>query len=300
MAAPSVDMPAQRPLLGIGLLLIGLAIVPAMDAMAKYLSAFYPVFQITWGRYFFHFLVMAPWILCVYGPKGFRPKRLSLQLLRAGFMLTASLSFFGALSAMPMADAIAILFVSPLLVTGMAPFLLGERVGPRRLFAVLAGFVGALIIVRPTGDGVGWPALLALLSAGLYSGYAICTRKLAGAAPPLITLLFTASVGAVVLTVIMPFVWVQPALEHWPLFVGLGLISAFGHFFLIKAFELAEAPLLAPFHYSELLTATVIGYLVFGDFPDAWTWVGAAIVAAAGLYVTWREYRLAPRPSAAA
>ena len=299
MAAPPVTIPAQRPLLGIGLLLIGLAIVPVMDAIAKYLSAFYPVFQITWGRYFFHFLVMAPWILSVYGPKGFRPKRLWLQLLRAGFMLTASLSFFGALSALPMADAIAILFVSPLLVTGMAPFLLRERVGPRRLIAVLAGFIGALIIIRPAGDAVGWPALLALLSAALYSGYAICTRKLAGAAPPLVTLLFTASVGAIVLTIIMPFVWVPPSAQHWPLFIALGLISALGHFFLIKAFEVAEAPLLAPFHYSELLTATLIGYFVFGDFPDAWTWVGAAIVAAAGLYVTWREYRLA-RPAAAA
>lgn len=298
MTAPGPARRADRPVLGAGLLFVAMLMLPAMDGMAKYLTQFYPVGQVTWGRYAFHFAALAPFMLWRFGPKGFWPARPLPQIARALFLLAATFTFFGALSAMPLADAIAILFVAPLVVTAMSPLLLGERVGPRRWTAVLLGFFGALIIIRPTGEGVGWPALLVVASALSYSGYALLTRRLAGSVSPLVTLMFTGTVGAVLLSLWMPFIWVQPTWAHWPLFVGVGAISALAHGLIVFAYERAELPVLAPIHYFEILGASLVGYLAFGDFPDRWTWTGAALVVAAGLYVTWREHRLA-RTSAA-
>lgn len=293
MIAPGPVRRSDRPVLGAGLLLVAMTLLPAMDGMAKYLTQFYPVGQVTWGRYAFHFAALAPFMLWRFGPAGFWPARPGPQIARALFLMAATFTFFAAISAMPMADAIAILFVAPLVVTALSPLLLGERVGPRRWAAVLLGFVGALIIIRPTGDGVGWPALLVVASAFSYSGYALLTRRLAGSVSPLITLMFTGTVGAALLSLWMPFIWVQPALDHWPVFVGVGAVSALGHGLIILAYENAELPVLAPIHYFEILGASLVGYLVFGDFPDRWTWAGAALVVAAGLYVTWREHQLA-------
>lgn len=292
MADPTTR-PAGNALKGIALLVLGLSIVPAMDGMAKYLTAWHSPAQLAWARYVFHFLALAPVVLWVYGWRGFRPARLGLQVSRATLLLIATLAFFTALSGMPLADAIAVVFVAPLVVTALAPIVLKERVGPRRWAAVLAGFLGALIIIRPGGDSFNAYALFALGAAVCYGLYLTQTRLLAGASPPIVTLMFTSVVGTAALTLWVPFDWVAPKPEHWPMLVSLGIISAFAHFCIIKAYEMAEAPVLAPIQYFELVVATLVGVIVFNEFPDGWTWVGAAIVAAAGLYVAWREHLLA-------
>jgi drug/metabolite transporter (DMT)-like permease len=173
--------------------------------------------------------------------------------------------------------------------------LLKEKVGLRRLGAVIVGFIGALIILRP-GIGVfRWPALFSLGSGICYGFYAIATRKLAGTAPPLVTAGFTALVGAVVMSLSAPLYWVTPSLFQLAIMVLIGLIAAVGHYLVILSYERAQASLLAPFAYYEIVMAVVVGYVMFGDLPDPWTWVGIAVLAASGIYISLRERQLGLR-----
>lgn len=295
---PLIPAP-NATLTGILLLVAGFQIVPIMDAIAKWLSADYPVLQISWARFFFHLLLMAPLVFWRYGLGVFRLPHQGLQLLRGGFLLGATIAFFTALSELPMADTLALVFISPMVVTLLSPWLLKERFGWRRLLAVVAGFVGVLVIVRPGFAEIGW-GTVAGLSCGLsFSLYVIATRKLAGTAPPLVTLGYTAILGCVVLSAVMLFggesVWVTPDAEGLGLMAAIGVCAAAGHFLVIKAYEYAEASLLAPFGYSEMVATATLGYIVFGDFPDGWTWLGIAIIVGSGVYIALRERALGRR-----
>lgn len=290
MAAP----PANSTLTGIVLLVIGCQIVPVMDAFAKVLAYGYPVLQVVWARFFFHFLFIMPVVLWRHGLGAmFRLPRLWLQLLRGGFLVGATFCFFTALKHLPLADTLAISFVSPMLVTLLSPFVLGERVGWRRIAAVLVGFSGALVIVRPGFAEVGIGVFAALGSAACYACYVLATRKLAGTAPPLVTLAYTSVVGCAVLSAIMvtggDAVWNTPDAEGLLLMAGIGLVAVVGHFLVIRAYDLAEASLLAPFNYSEMVSAALLGLFIFSEFPDPWTWLGIAIIVASGVYIALRE-----------
>jgi drug/metabolite transporter (DMT)-like permease len=289
MAAP----PANSTLTGIVLLVIGCQIVPVMDAFAKLLAGDYPVLQVVWARFFFHFLFIMPVVLWRYGFGMLRQPRLWLQLLRGGFLVGATFCFFTALKHLPLADTLAISFVSPMLVTLLSPFVLGERVGWRRISAVLVGFAGALVIVRPGFVEVGIGVFSALGSAACYACYVLATRKLAGTAPPLVTLAYTSVVGCAVLSTIMvtggETVWNTPDFEGLMLMAGIGLVAVIGHFLVIRAYDLAEASLLAPFNYSEMVSAAALGLFIFNEFPDPWTWLGIAIIVASGVYIALRE-----------
>ena len=266
-----------------------MTIVPWMDGIAKHLSDSLPVLQIVWARYFFHLLVMLPILLPRYGLGVVRVSNQRLQILRGGLLLGSTILFFFAISQMPLADALALIFLSPLIVTALSPILLGEKVGIRRWAAVLVGFCGALIIVRP-GLGVFSGAAVYAVAAGcVYALYLIATRKLARSAPPLVTLAYTALLGAVVMTAVVIPIWVWPTWEQWGLMVVMGLIAATGHFMLIRGFDFASASLLAPFTYFEIIMMTLVGYVWFNDFPDIYTWIGTAILAASGIYISWRE-----------
>jgi len=297
MAAPATN----ATLTGILLLVAGCQIVPLMDAFAKLLADDYPVLQVVWARFFFHFLFIMPVVLWRYGAGGmFRQPRLWLQLLRGGFLVGATFCFFTALKHLPLADTLAISFVSPMLVTLAAPFVLGERIGWRRISAVLVGFTGALVIVRPGFAEVGIGVLGALGSAACYACYVLATRKLAGSAPPLVTLAYTSVVGCAVLSAIMltggDAVWHAPDGEGLLLMAGVGLVAVIGHFLVIRAYDLAEASLLAPFNYSEMISAAALGLLIFHEFPDPWTWLGIAIIVASGVYIAIRERARHVRP----
>lgn len=296
MSAPAAATP-RSPLFGIAILVLGFFIIPVMDALGKYLSDSYSVWQISWARFFFHFLFLAPFVLWRYRLRALVLPKQGLQILRGGFLMIATVTFFGGLALLPLADTLALSFVSPLLVTLLSPWLLGERVGWRRRLAVAVGFLGVLVIVRPGFQEVGLGTFLALGSGCSFAFYVIATKKLAGSAPPIVTLVYTALLGCVVLSALMAVggetVWRWPDAEAWLMMAGIGAIAVIGHFLLISAYDYADASLLAPFYYSEMIMSATLGYLVFGDFPDAWTWLGIAIIVASGVYIALRERTLA-------
>ena len=190
-----------------------------------------------------------------------------------------------------LAEAISINFVSPLLVTVFSIMILGEHVGVRRWGAIMVGFVGVLIIIRPGLGIMHWAAALPLGTAVCYSLYQILTRIAARTEDAQTSLFWTSAVGVLVTSVAVPFAWTPPTPFAWTLMVGTGLFFGFGHYLLIKGFEVAPASMLAPFIYTQLIWVTIIGYILFGNFPDEFTLIGGAVVIASGLYVWHRETR---------
>ena len=283
------------PLAAILLLLGALTLLPIMDGCAKLLSESLSVYEITWARYFFHWIILLPILFARYRWQLFTPARMTMQLARSTILLVGTTLFFFGLSYMPVADTLALFFISPLVATVLSALLLKERVGPRRFGAVIVGFIGALIILRPGLGVFRWPALFPLGSGLLYGFYAIATRKLAGTAPPLVTAGFTALVGAVVMSLSAPLYWVTPNLFQVGIMVLIGAIAATGHYMVILAYERAQASLLAPFAYCEIVMAVIVGFVMFGDFPDGWTWLGIAVLAASGIYISLRERQLGLR-----
>ena len=298
-APPPAATAAESPLTAILLLVTAMSVVPLMDGIAKYLTATYPVSQIVWARYFFHLVILLPLVLWHHGRHGLIPQKPGVQVLRSAFLLLSTIFFFAAIALIPLADAIALIFVSPLIVTALSPLVLGEQVGLRRWSAVIVGFLGALIVFRPGLGVLQWGALLAIFAGSTYAFYVLMTRKLSGSAPPLVTLFYTALLGAAIMSAVMPFTWVQPSAGHLVLMVTMGAIAASGHFLIIMAFERAPASLLAPYGYSEIVMATVVGYVAFGDFPDQWTWIGVAVIVCSGIYISLRERRLHKTPVSA-
>ncbi|MCG8508877.1 MAG: DMT family transporter [Rhodospirillales bacterium] len=279
---------------GIILMVSAMLIIPFNDGIAKALTARYPATEIAWGRYFFHFLILVPLIAWKHGPMALKPERAFLHLLRGAFTVCATIFFFLGLSRLPMADTLALVFGYPLMVTAMSPFFLGEKVGIRRWMAVLAGLVGTLIIIRPGTDLFQWSSLLGVMAGLCMASYWVVTRRISGSAPPLVAAAYAALFGTLVLPVLIPTGWVMPTLPDIGLLAAMGGIAAVFHLLVVRALAYAAASVLAPFGYCEMIMATTIGYLVFGDFPDALTWMGIFIVIGAGIYVSWRERKTEP------
>jgi drug/metabolite transporter (DMT)-like permease len=287
-AGPSRLAVADDPIRGIGFVCLAMMMFVSMNSIVKWLSAELPTEQIVWGRYFFHLtLIMVLFPRRV--PHLLETGRLGMQILRSGVVLGATLCAFFSLRYMPLAEMSSIGFVAPLLVTALSVVFLKEQVRWRRWAAVAAGFCGMLIIVRPGHAAFQWVALLPFAMACCYATYQILTRIIAGVADPLNSLFYTALVGTLVMSCAVPFFWVWPKPETWALLIATGLFGGLGHFAFIKAFERAPASVLAPFSYTELIWSVTAGYVIFGDFPDVWTFVGAGIIVTAGLYIFHRE-----------
>ncbi len=291
--AGAVQRETDSPLAGILLMLAAMMVVPLMDGVAKHLSATFPVVQVVWARYFFHLAILLPVVLWRHGVGALVLRRPALQIVRGGFLLGSTMFFFSAIALMPIADAIALVFVAPLIVTALSSLVLKERVGIRRWTAVSIGFLGVMVIIRPGFSTFHGGMVLALSAGATYALYSLATRKLSGSAPPLVTLAYTALLGALCTSAAVPFFWVPPDLTGLSWMILLGLIAGVAHFLIIKAFEHAEASLLAPLGYGEILMATVVGYFGFGDFPDPLPWLGMLIVIGSGVYVSLRERRAA-------
>jgi drug/metabolite transporter (DMT)-like permease len=277
---------------GILLMCAGVSMFPFMNAAVKQLTAHYPVLQIVWARFTGHLIFMLIVFLPQYGRSLLATRRPGVQIGRSLLMLISNLVFVLAIGRVPLATASAIGFTSPLLVTALSVPLLHETVGWRRWSAVSIGFAGALLIIRP-GSGLHDPALLLLLvSSGAYALYLIATRWVGtydGAATGIV---FTALLGSLVMTAVLPFVFVWPHdLLDLLLFCSLGLFGGCGHYLVIRAFQSGPAAVIAPLGYVELLGTATLGYVIFGNFPDAWTWVGAAVIIASGVYIALREHR---------
>ncbi len=260
-----------------------------MDGLAKHLSSEIHFLEVVWGRYLFMVLISFPITFIFFKNYLQWPKNLSIQFARSIFLFLSTVLFFYAISILPLADSLTLMFVSPILVTLLASIILKEKVGFRRWIAVILGFIGALIVIRP-GFKEFNPASLAAIGAGFsYALYIISTRKLSSLDNPLLTLIFTGLSGAVLITFIVPFVWITPSFNQWLLLFGLALAGTIGHLFLILSFNYAEASKLAPLAYFEIVTNVIIGYYFFGDFPDFWIWLGLFIIVSSGLYISIRE-----------
>jgi drug/metabolite transporter (DMT)-like permease len=277
---------------GIFLMCAGVSLFPLMNAAVKLLTARYPVLEITWARFTGHLIVMLIVFLPQYGWRLIATRRPLVQVARSLLMLVSNGIFVLAIAKVPLATASAIGFTSPLIVTALSVPLLREQVGWRRWSAVCAGFAGALLIIRP-GHALADPAVLLLLaSSGAYALYQIATRWVMAHDSPATGIIFAALLGSLGTSVALPFIFVMPqSLFDLALFLALGGLGGFGHFLVIKAFQAAPASVIAPLGYVELIGTATLGYLIFANFPDALTWVGALIIIASGLYIAMRERR---------
>ncbi|MBT3305459.1 MAG: DMT family transporter [Alphaproteobacteria bacterium] len=265
-------------------------VLAGMDGTAKYLALEIPIVMVIWGRYFFHtVLTFTLYTVRTRSLVFLKARRPGLQFFRAAALFAATAFMYVAITRMQLADASSIQFLAPVLVTAFSGLVLGERVGPRRWMAVVFGFVGVLLVARPGSGVLGWTALLPLATAVLLAVYLIMTRIIHTKDDPAATTFYSTAVGAVVLSLAVPFYWQDITAFQWAVMVAMGAAGALGHFFLIKAFFLAEASMLAPFTYAQVVAAIVWGYVLFGDVPSAWTLAGAGVVIASGLYVWWRE-----------
>jgi len=256
--------------------LLAWAILPFMDTIAKYLSSDLSFFQITWARYFFTVIFTLPFMFFFFRKNLTWTTQPKLQILRGITLLFANVLFFYSISIISMAKALTLAFVAPLITTALSPFILGEKVGFRRWSAVIVGFIGSLIVIRPGFIDFNLASIAALGTGCFYGIYLIITRKLHSSDSPLLTLLITGVVGATVASFIVPVVWINPTFNQWSLLALMGIFACLGHLFLILSLKYADASKLAPFGYFEIVTNIILGYYFFGDFPHYWTWVGLA------------------------
>jgi len=269
--------------------LLAWIMLPIMDGFAKYLSTDLPVLQITWARYFFTVAFTLPVMFFFYNKQLVWTDKPKLQLLRGVILLCANICFFYAISVISLAKALTLAFIAPLIVTALSPVLLGERVGIRRWTAVILGFLGSLVVIRPGFVELNLASFAALGTGVMYGFYLIITRKLSTSDNPLLTLLLTGLVGAIIISCTMPFVWVKPTLNEWSMMAGIGVFACIGHLFLILSLKYADASKLAPFSYFEIVTNIIIGYYFFNSFPDNWTFFGLFIIISSGIYIFRRE-----------
>ena len=281
-------------------------LAPGMDACAKLIGDALAVGQVVATRFGVQVLVLLPLALAFGWLHLPGLREMGLHLVRGALILVATAFFFSALRFMPIADAIAIFFVEPFLLTLLGALLLGEPVVPRRYVACAIGFAGALLVIRPSFQEVGFAALMPLVTALCFAFYMILTRSMVTRMHP-ITLQVYTGFGAVIL--VLPVLWlfdgsgVQPLDPSWPerremwLLAGVGLIATLSHVCISFALSFAPASLLAPIQYLEILGATILGWLLFRDLPDALTFLGIALIVGSGLFVFFRERALERRPT---
>ena len=282
------------------MMIAAMLMLPGIDAIAKWLAGSVSPGQVTWSRFFFQIILMFPLLLKTQGP-WFTPA-LMLHAARGSLIAFATLFFFSGLAYLPLADAIAIFFIEPLLVTLLSALFFGEAIHWRRILAISLGFVGALIIIRPTFVAIGYAVLYPVSAAFCFSFYIVLTRKLVKHEDPIRLQFFAGIFGCLVMSIALYFgsasgiailsaAW--PTANQWWLLGGLGLIATGCHLLIVHAYRQASIGILAPFQYVEIIGATILGLIVFNEFPDATTWLGIAIIVGSGMYVFHREAKLA-------
>lgn len=280
---------SAAPLKGIVCMVAGAALLTANDAVIKWLTGGYPVGQILFLRGIFVLVPIAFFVWRAGGISTLRTRDYKGHAIRAALVLLGTFLFVSGLRYLPLAEAISIAFAGPLFITALAPPLLGERVGWRRWMAVLAGFVGVLIIFKPGGAVFQWAALFTL-GASLTGAFRDLLTRRMSAGETSEALLFYTSLGVMLGALASaPFGWKPVALADWGWFALNGLLIGGAHFLMIETFRYAEAALVAPFKYSTVLWATVFGYMIFGDVPETTTLIGGAVVVSAGIYILHRE-----------
>lgn len=286
--------PALR---GILLMVSAIGIFVAMDTIAKYLAQWYPVPGLIWARYVINLAILLAWFAARGELHRIRTARPGIQLARGLLLASATFFYFSALRVLPIADAAAISFVLPLFVAVLAVPMLGERLDLPRAIAIFVGMAGALMIVRPGSTVFTAYSLLPVAMAVCNALYQILTRKVAGLEHPLTSLIWGAIVGSVLFSAVAPLAWETPQTAfHWALLGVIGLFASIGHYLLIRAYDYANATLLAPYTYTAMVWAIALGFAVFGHLPDGWSVGGMAVIVASGLFLAGRQ-RLTMRRS---
>jgi drug/metabolite transporter (DMT)-like permease len=280
---------ADLPFKGIALILASTVFLGTSDVTAKYLSATLPSIEIAWIRFFVFALIMSPAMLPGSPLFALQTRRPGLQLLRGAALLGSSLFFISGLRFLPIAEASATGFVSPLFVTALSIVFLSEKVGLRRWIATAVGLVGVIIILRP-GSGAFHPAaFFPIVSALAWACTLIMTRMMSGSERAITIMTYSSIAGVGILTALVPFVWVAPTWHDILFGIFIGVASTVGQWIVVLAFRYADASVLAPFSYTQLLWVSILGFLIFGEVPDIWTVTGAAFIVASGLYTAHRE-----------
>jgi drug/metabolite transporter (DMT)-like permease len=279
------------------LMITAAACFVGMTSTVKLLSSELSTPQIVWGRYAAHLLIV---LVLLRGRLGgvVATARPRVQFARSLLMFAATSLSFLALRWLPLAEVAAIMFLTPVIVTALAALILGEAVGIRRWAAVATGFAGAVVVIRPGLEAVHPAAIAAVLCSASYASYQVTTRLVGDSAPPAVSLFYSCAVGVLASSLMLPFVWQPPDTAGWALMALSGTFGALGHLAMIAALSRAPASFVTPFTYTQLIWATVVGFVLFGELPDLYTYIGAALIAGSGLYVMHRER--GRRPPAAA
>lgn len=285
---PAPSARARSPaVVGACWMIVGMSAIAVVDGVAKVLAASMHGMQVAWG----YFLVMLVCLVLVAALRQTPPSQLlrsyrpRLQAARACCLVLSLSCLFFSLRYLPLAEATTIGFTAPLFIVALSVPMLGERVGVRRWAAVLIGMLGAIIVTRPGLGLLHWSAMVALVGAFFFALFNIVTRMLGATDRPLTTLFHTFAIGAVLLSLVMPLVWTTPSAREWLIFASAGALGLFAHYAIYHSLMLADASVVAPLNYVRLAWAIGIGFLVFGDVPDALTLLGGAITIASGLYV---------------
>ena len=271
---------------GVLLQLCALMIFVMMDTLLKVMAADFPVLQIIWARFLFAFITVAIALRISMGRFPWRSRAPGLQALRSLLLAGCSILFTAALARIPLADATAVGFASPLITVALAALVLREKVNPRRWCGVALGFVGVMVALRPpflTGAPVHWAYLLPLGTACMFAVYQILTRRLAALDDSRVTIFHTGLAASLATSLAQPMVFIPASTVQWGILISVGVLGAVSHGFLVLAYARAPASLLAPLSYTQLVWASVAGILVFADWPDGITLLGAAIIAAGGI-----------------
>ena len=280
---------ADRPFRGIALILASTVFLGVSDVTAKYLSATLPSIEIAWIRFLVFALIMSPAMLSGSPLYAMRTERLGLQLMRGVALLSSSLLFISGLRFLPIAEASATGFVSPLFFTALSIVFLGERVGVRRWIATALGLIGVLIILRPGTGAFHAAAFFPIVSALAWACTLIMTRMMSGREHALTTMAWSSIAGVCIVSALVPFAWVTPSWHDILFGILIGVASTAGQGIVVLAFRYADASVLAPFSYTQLLWVSILGFLIFGELPDIWTVTGAVFIVGSGLYTAHRE-----------
>lgn len=284
-------MTLRGPASGIALMTTAMALFAVKDSFAKFIVQGVSPIQMIWMQQTTIFLVSAGLSAALYGAGALRPTPFGWQFLRGAAAVAGVGSLYWCLAYIPLADATAVASVAPAVVALLSPFILGERIGLRRISAIVVGFLGVLVILRPGFGGQSVGYIIAFAAGCCMAVYYIANRRLAGLHAPLVAIAQNAIVGVLLLAPVMPFIWHNPLdgnAVHWGLFL---LFAGVGQGMLVSAFLFAPAYAIAPYQYTNILFAIVAGYVVFGAYPDLFVWIGIVLIVASGIYIAMREAR---------
>ncbi|MFM8992120.1 MAG: DMT family transporter [Alphaproteobacteria bacterium] len=281
-----------RPLVGILLMMAAASLFPVMTGIAKLLSERYASEQVIWARNASHLVFVLALFWPGRGLSLLRAQRPLVQVARSLVLLMSTVCAFVAVKHIALGKAATIQFVTPFIVTLLACAFLGERLVLARVAAVCAGFLGVVVVIRPGVDSFQWWDLLPLAGARFYAAYQVLTRFVAGKDSPETSVVYSALVGTAAMTVFLPFGWTTPVDAFDAIVMAsFGILGGVGHYCLARAMRHAEASVISPFNYWQIVGSSLFGFVVFGEVPDRHVWIGAALIVAAGIFMAWQERR---------